>query len=96
MELEYENVFKNSYGLTVCNLKPKLKDLKLEVASAYNGLAQLWFSSEQKDGLFYYYFNYDEYQDSCRVLEVKCIDNLLSFMVVPTPEVYDYDVYYYS
>lgn len=94
LEVEYEKVFKNSYDLTVCNIKPKISDLKLEVADASNGLVQLWFSSEQKDGLFYYHFYYDNYQDSYKVLEVRCIDNLLSFMVVPTPEVYDYDMYY--
>lgn len=87
LEFEYENVFKNSYGLTVCNLKPKLSDLKLETMEIHNGLIELWYSSKQEEGLFYYYFNYDIEQGSCELLR-DSYDGILVFMVVPTVEAY--------
>lgn len=92
LEFEYENVFKNSYGLTVCNLKPKLSDLKLETMEIHNGLVELWYSSEQEEGLFYYYFNYELEYESCELL-TDSYDGILVFMVVPTIEVYDSVLY---
>lgn len=87
LEFEYENVFKNSYGLTVCNLKPKLSDLKLETMEIHNGLVELWYSNEQEEGLFYYYFNYEPKHESCELL-TDYYDGILVFMVVPTVEAY--------
>lgn len=94
LEFEYENVFTNHYGLTVCNLKPKLKDLKLETMEIYDGLVELWYSSEQEEGLFYYYFNYESsvLYESYELLRDSS-DGILTFMVVPTREVYDSVMY---
>lgn len=92
LEFEYENVFKNSYGLTVCNLKPKLSDLKLETMEIHNGLVELWYSSEQEEGLFYYYFNYEPKYEPCELL-TDSYDGILVFMAVPTIEVYDSVLY---